>query len=77
MGAPRFDWQDIPLAHAMDTNHVVFDIDGKSFDGAAVNVGNPHCVLFVDNAEGRAGRGARPEDRKARDFSPRASTPSL
>jgi diaminopimelate epimerase len=51
IGAPRFDWKDIPLARAMDTNHVAFEIDGKTFDGVGVNVGNPHCVLFVDNAE--------------------------
>jgi diaminopimelate epimerase len=35
----------------MDTNHVAFEIDGKAFDGVAVNVGNPHCVLFVDSAD--------------------------
>jgi diaminopimelate epimerase len=51
IGAPRFDWKDIPLSDAMDTNHVAFEIDGKKFDGVGVNVGNPHCVLFVDNAE--------------------------
>jgi diaminopimelate epimerase len=51
IGAPHLDWKDIPLSAAMDTNHVVFEIDGKKFDGVGVNVGNPHCVLFVDNAE--------------------------
>ena len=51
IGAPRLDWRDIPLARAMDTNHVAFEIDGKAFDGVAVNVGNPHCVLFVDSAD--------------------------
>lgn len=51
MGAPRSGWKDIPLSSAMDTNHVAFEIDGRTLDGSAVNVGNPHCVLFVDNAE--------------------------
>ena len=51
IGPPRLDWQDIPLARAMDTNHVAFEIDGRPFDGVAVNVGNPHCVLFVDSAD--------------------------
>ena len=51
IGAPCLDWQDIPLAGAMDTNHIAFEIDGKPLDGAAVNVGNPHCVLFVDSAD--------------------------
>ena len=51
IGAPHLDWKDIPLNEAMDTNHVLFEIDGRRFDGVGVNVGNPHCVLFVDNAE--------------------------
>ncbi|HVU19201.1 MAG TPA: diaminopimelate epimerase [Rhizomicrobium sp.] len=51
IGAPRLDWKDIPLAHPMNTNHVAFQLDGKKFDGVGVNVGNPHCVLFVDDAE--------------------------
>ncbi len=50
IGAPHLDWKDIPLLRSMDTNHVVFEIDGKSYDGVGVNVGNPHCVLFVDDA---------------------------
>jgi len=51
IGAPRLDWKDIPLAEAMDSNHILFEIDGQYFDGVGVNVGNPHCVLFADNAE--------------------------
>jgi len=51
IGAPHLDWKDIPLAEAMDTNHILFEIDGQYFDGVGVNVGNPHCVLFADNAE--------------------------
>jgi diaminopimelate epimerase len=51
MGAPRMGWKDIPLAREMDTNHVWFEIDGRKFDGSAVNVGNPHCVLFVESAD--------------------------
>jgi diaminopimelate epimerase len=43
MGVPKFDWQDIPMAEAADTNR--FTIDGV--EAAAVNVGNPHCVLFA------------------------------
>jgi len=42
MGEPRFDWRDIPLANDVDTNR--FTIEG--LEAAAVNVGNPHCVLF-------------------------------
>jgi diaminopimelate epimerase len=42
MGAPRLAWNEIPLAKEVDTNR--FEIEG--LDAAAVNVGNPHCVLF-------------------------------
>ncbi|MBV9989843.1 MAG: diaminopimelate epimerase [Alphaproteobacteria bacterium] len=42
MGAPRFAWEQIPLAKEADTNR--FTVDG--LEAAAVNVGNPHCVLF-------------------------------
>jgi len=51
IGPPRLEWQEIPLARATDTSHVAFEIDGAPFDGVAVNVGNPHCVLFVDSAD--------------------------
>lgn len=43
MGVAKFDWREIPLAHPVDTNR--FEIDG--LEAAAVNVGNPHCVLFA------------------------------
>jgi diaminopimelate epimerase len=49
MGVPRFGWRDIPLARELDTKS--FDIPGLAKDVSAVNVGNPHCVLFVEDAE--------------------------
>ena len=51
IGAPRFDWKDIPLSKAVDTNGFDIAVDGASFKASAANVGNPHCVLFVDDAE--------------------------
>jgi diaminopimelate epimerase len=48
MGEPRFDWQAIPLAYAMDTLHLPVGWDGLD-DPAAVNVGNPHVVFFTGN----------------------------
>jgi len=47
MGLPRFDWRQIPLADEVDTTEFKLEIGGRAFDAAAVNVGNPHCVLFV------------------------------
>lgn len=46
MGAPFLDWQDIPLAEAMDTGHL--PLDG---DPVATGMGNPHCTFFVDDAD--------------------------
>lgn len=46
MGAPQLIWDEIPLAHEMDTLHL--PIDG---DPVATGMGNPHCTFFVDDAE--------------------------
>ena len=55
MGAPRFGWRDIPLARAVDTKSFALDVPGFDLpalkSACAVSVGNPHCVLFVDDAE--------------------------
>jgi len=49
MGKPRFDWQEIPLDYAMDTASMPLSWEGLS-EPAAVNIGNPHAVFFVDDA---------------------------
>ena len=46
MGHPQTDWHEIPLARAVDTLHLPLPRDP-----AAVGMGNPHCVMFVDDAE--------------------------
>lgn len=50
MGIARRDWRDIPLAKAADTRNLPLSI-GEFDDGAAVNMGNPHAVFFVADAE--------------------------
>ncbi len=50
MGTPRFGWQDIPLAYAMDTQAMPVGW-GDLATPFAVNVGNPHIVFFVDDAD--------------------------
>jgi diaminopimelate epimerase len=46
MGKPRFEWQDIPLAYAMDT--LALPVGWEDLESpCAVNVGNPHVVFFV------------------------------
>ncbi len=54
MGAPRFDWDAIPLAYAMDTAAmpVAWAEGDCSLEAPmAVNVGNPHAIFFVDDAD--------------------------
>ena len=46
MGNPQFGWREIPLAAEQDTASL--PIDGNP---AALGLGNPHCVFFVDDAE--------------------------
>lgn len=47
---PKFRWDEIPLADAVDTNPLPMAWDGLERP-MAVNVGNPHLVFFVDNAD--------------------------
>ncbi|MCT2559732.1 diaminopimelate epimerase [Tsuneonella sp. YG55] len=51
MGAPRFEWDQLPLAYAMDTMSMPVGWDGLEAP-AAVNVGNPHVVFFVADVQG-------------------------
>ena len=46
LGAPRFEWDQIPLAYPMDTHvmPVAWEALGAPI---AVNVGNPHVIFFV------------------------------
>lgn len=51
MGAPRFDWDAIPLAYPMDT--LTMPASWEELPApAAVNVGNPHVIFFVDDLDG-------------------------
>ncbi|UIP06097.1 diaminopimelate epimerase [Erythrobacter sp. SDW2] len=50
MGIPRFEWEAIPLAYAMDTLSMPVAW-GELENPAAVNVGNPHVVFFVPDAD--------------------------
>ena len=58
MGPPQLDWQDIPLAHDVDVQHLPM-----TGDPVGVGMGNPHCVFFVDDVAtvDVAGRGAQVE----------------
>ncbi len=49
IGEPRFGWEEIPLAYAMDTAALPMAW-GELERPFAVNVGNPHLVFFVPDA---------------------------
>ena len=55
MGKPKLEWQQIPLEEVMHTHHVdvkIGPIDNPVLSNpGAVNMGNPHCVFFVDEFE--------------------------
>ncbi len=56
MGAPRFAWDQIPLAEPFhDTRRIELQLgpidDPVLHTPSAVNVGNPHCLFFVDDVE--------------------------
>lgn len=53
MGVPQFDWDAIPLAYPMDTfaMPVGWPMDDSALENPmAVNVGNPHAIFFVEDA---------------------------
>jgi diaminopimelate epimerase len=50
MGQAKLDWRDIPLIEAIDTLHLRIG-SGPLQDPVGVNMGNPHAVFFVDDAD--------------------------
>jgi len=44
MGHPQLNWDEVPLAHEMDT--LALPIDGAP---VATGMGNPHCTFFVED----------------------------
>ena len=54
MGPVKTDWQDVPLASAADTLHVplgIASVDAAGLDAVCHSLGNPHAVVFVEDAE--------------------------
>lgn len=47
MGAPILNWENIPLSQECDIDHLPLDC----VDASAVSMGNPHCIVFVENAD--------------------------
>ena len=55
MGPPQLDWREIPMSKAVETVSFALPVEDYAGDtlqkAAAVGIGNPHCVLFVNDAE--------------------------
>jgi diaminopimelate epimerase len=53
MGSPRFAWDVVPLAYAMDTSALPLAWDGIDpiVPPIALNIGNPHVVFFVSDID--------------------------
>ena len=55
MGPPKLEWQQIPLEEPMHTHHIDVKLgpidDPVLSNPGAVNMGNPHCVFFVEEFE--------------------------
>src|SRR5690606_18226872 len=50
MGRPRFGWDEIPLSQPADTLQLDLEL-GPLRGPTAINMGNPHAVFLVDDAE--------------------------
>ena len=55
IGAPKINWDEIPLSKNLDTKNLNIKIidknDNEHVGGTSVNVGNPHVIFFVENIE--------------------------
>tara|TARA_B110001454_G_scaffold88385_1_gene84598 strand:- start:29 stop:853 length:825 start_codon:yes stop_codon:yes gene_type:complete len=55
LGAPKTNWDEIPLNKNIDTKNLNLRIKDKNnkehIGGTAINVGNPHIVFFINDIE--------------------------
>lgn len=51
MGAPILKAKDIPVKLSGRVINRPIRVDGKEFRVTCISMGNPHCVIFVDNLE--------------------------
>jgi diaminopimelate epimerase len=49
MGKPEFDPVRVPFVADQTQDRYRLDVDGVAYDVAVVSMGNPHCVLQVDD----------------------------
>jgi diaminopimelate epimerase len=51
MGKPGLAWDQIPLLREMDTATIPLQLESQQVVATAVSMGNPHCVIFTENAD--------------------------
>lgn len=55
IGRPKLKWDQIPIAEEMDTRLIELQIgpidDPILHSPSVINVGNPHCIFWVDDVE--------------------------
>jgi len=51
MGSPRFEAEKIPIIGNGTFINKPLDVDGKILMATALSMGNPHCVIFVNNID--------------------------
>ena len=51
MGAPRWEPAEIPFRAERQADSYTLEINGREWPVCAVGLGNPHCVLLVDDVD--------------------------
>jgi diaminopimelate epimerase len=51
MGAPLFERERIPMVGSGTFINQPFDVNGKKIKATALSIGNPHCVIFVEDLD--------------------------
>ena len=51
MGAPRWRPEDIPMHANAEADTYILVAEGNGYEVSAVGLGNPHCVLLVENVD--------------------------
>ncbi|MCL5291185.1 MAG: diaminopimelate epimerase [Actinobacteria bacterium] len=62
MGYPALAASEIPVTLELgESNDVTLSVDGVAIKGTCVSMGNPHCVIFVDDVESAPVRALGPK----------------
>ena len=51
MGLPEFDPAKIPFVAEEQADRYVLDVAGRQFEVCTVSMGNPHCILHVEDVD--------------------------